>query len=61
MLRKVLIIGLCLLCLFLAASLAVFIINDVVASYINIAISQVAMPSGAGGGAGSTLAAPHFP
>jgi hypothetical protein len=39
----------------------VFIINDVVASYINIAISQVAMPSGAGGGAGSTLAAPHFP
>ena len=29
MLRKVLIVGFCLLCLFLGASLAVFIVNDV--------------------------------
>ena len=40
MLRKVLIVGVCLLCLFLSCSLAVFIINDVLSAYINIAIQK---------------------
>ena len=48
MLRKVLIVGFCLLCLFLGCSLAVFIVNDVLAAYINIAVSQAtaSMPGG---------------
>ena len=40
LLRKVLIVGICLLCLFLSCSLAVFIINDVLSAYINIAIQK---------------------
>lgn len=40
LLRKVLIVGICMLCLFLSCSLAVFIINDVLSAYINIAIQK---------------------
>ena len=58
MLRKVLIVGFCLLCLFLGASLAVFIVNDVLSAYINIAIAQA---TGQAGGGGSTPMASHFP
>ena len=48
MLRKVLIVGFCLLCLFLGASLAVFIVNDVLSAYINIAIAQATGQAGGG-------------
>ena len=60
MLRKVLIVGFCLLCLFLGASLAVFIVNDVLAAYINILINQATAGMSMGGGGGVT-SAPHFP
>jgi len=40
LLRKVLIVGICMLCLFLSCSLAVFIINDVLSAYINMAIQS---------------------
>ena len=58
MLRKVLIVGFCLLCLFLGASLAVFIVNDVLSAYINIAIAQA---TGQAGGGGSMPLPSHFP
>ena len=61
MLRKVLIVGFCLLCLFLGASLAVFIVNDVLAAYINIAISQATASMPGGVAMPSTPSAPHFP
>ena len=61
MLRKVLIVGFCLLCLFLGASLAVFIVNDVLAAYINIAISQATASMPGGIAMPSTPSAPHFP
>ena len=61
MLRKVLIVGFCLLCLFLGASLAVFIVNDVLAAYINIAVSQATASMPGGIAMPSTPSAPHFP